>query len=331
MKRILLILVAAGIVLTGAAQTRTQEYMKKIPALPKDSCNATRSSVEGFVSQVSALRDELVTEIEGIREAVDSHMESNADVAEANAMKQMAQMYGMSQADINKLKNAKDMSDADKQALANKMMMQQANMSMDEAKNLSKMSEAGRKAYAEAYAVEAMATAQNDPNQEAKSNNAKNMYQSGVAQQAAISKINEITTRIAALYSPIEKDPERQKMLDRMKAWNNQLTSMMGIVSDGEARIMDSLSLRIQNEQIAYCNKYTPQYRAALRKHLQTVKASMPDYKKFGDINAETTKIQTGIDMPEEGKELASLEAIADYLRALEEVYRYKLYYSDEY
>jgi len=35
--------------------------------------------------------------------------------------------------------------------------------------------------------------------------------------------------------------------------------------------------------------------------------------------------------MPEEGKELASLEAIADYLRALGEVYRYKLYYSDEY
>ena len=97
-----MILVAAGIVHTGAAQTRTQEYMKKIPALPKDSCNATRSSGEGFVSQVSALRDELVTEIEGIREAVDSHMESNADVAEANAMKQMAQMYGMTQADINK-------------------------------------------------------------------------------------------------------------------------------------------------------------------------------------------------------------------------------------
>ncbi len=324
-------MLAAGIVLSGAAQTRTQEYMKKIPALPKDSCNVTRASAENFTAQVAALRDQLVSEIEQIRESVDSHMESNADVAQENVMKQMSQMYGMSQADLEKMKNAKNMSDADKQALANKMMTQQANMTMDEAKNLAKMSEAGRQAYTEAYATEAMATANTDPNQAARNDYARNLYNNNVAQQAAYSKINEINNRIVALYAPVTNDPERQKMLDRISAWNSKLTSMMGIVSDGEARIMDSLSLRIQNEQIAYCNKYTPQYRTALRKHLQIVKASMPEYIKFGEISAATTKSQTGIDMPAEGKELASIEAIADYLRALEGAYKYKLYYSDEY
>lgn len=331
MKKILLIMLAAGIVLSGAAQTRTQEYMKKIPALPKDSCNVTRASAENFTAQVAALRDQLVSEIEQIRESVDSHMESNADVAQENVMKQMSQMYGMSQADLEKMKNAKNMSDADKQALANKMMTQQANMTMDEAKNLAKMSEAGRQAYTEAYATEAMATANTDPNQAARNDYARNLYNNNVAQQSAYSKINEINNRIVALYAPVTNDPERQKMLDRISAWNSKLTSMMGIVSDGEARIMDSLSLRIQNEQIAYCNKYTPQYRTALRKHLQIVKASMPEYIKFGEISAATTKSQTGIDMPAEGKELASIEAIADYLRALEGAYKYKLYYSDEY
>lgn len=324
-------MLAAGIVLSGAAQTRTQEYMKKIPALPKDSCNVTRASAENFTAQVAALRDQLVSEIEQIRESVDSHMESNADVAQENVMKQMSQMYGMSQADLEKMKNAKNMSDADKQALANKMMTQQANMTMDEAKNLAKMSEAGRQAYTEAYATEAMATANTDPNQAARNDYARNLYNNNVAQQSAYSKINEINNRIVALYAPVTNDPERQKMLDRISAWNSKLTSMMGIVSDGEARIMDSLSLRIQNEQIAYCNKYTPQYRTALRKHLQIVKASMPEYIKFGEISAATTKSQTGIDMPAEGKELASFEAIADYLRALEGAYKYKLYYSDEY
>lgn len=323
-------MVAAGLVLTGAAQTRTQDYMQKIPALPKDSCNATRMSVENFVSGVSFLREELVNEIEGIREAVESHMESNTDVAEENVMNQMSQMYGISQADLEKMKNSKDMTAAEKQALANKMMSQQANMTMEEAKNFSNMSEAGKKAYAEAYAAESMAVAKNDPKQSAKNNYASNLYQTNTAQQAAYSKINEISSRIAALYNPIENDPERQKMLDRMSAWNSKLTSMMGIVSDDEAHIMDSLSLRIKNEQIAYCNKYTPQYRSALRKHLQIVKASMPDYKKFGDISAETTKAQTGLDMPAEGKELASLEAIAEYLRSLHEAYKYKLYYPED-
>lgn len=331
MKRILLIMAAACIVSTGAAQTRTQEYMKKIPALPKDSCNITRTSAENFINQVALLRDQLVSEIEQIRESVDSHMEANTATAEATAMKQMAQMYGMSQADLEKIKNAKNMSAADKQALANKMMSQQTNMTMDEAKNLGKMSEAGRQAYTEAYATEAMAAANTDPNQASRNDYARNMYNDNVAQQAAYDRIAEINNRIVALYSPVSNDPERQKMLDRISAWNSKLTSMMGIVSDREARIMDSISLRIKNEQIAYCNRYTPQYRAALRKHLQIVRASMPEYIKFGEISASTTKMQTGIDMPEKGKELSSLEAVAEYLRSLQDAYKYKLYYAEDY
>ncbi len=156
-------------------------------------------------------------------------------------------------------------------------------------------------------------------------------YNNNVAQQAAYDKINDINNRIVALYAPVTNDPERQKMLDRINAWNSKLTSMMGIVSDSEARIMDSISLRIKNEQIAYCNRYTPQYRAALRKHLQIVKASMPEYTRFGEFSAATTKSQTGIDMPAEGKELSSLEAVADYLRALQDAYKYKLYYAEDY
>jgi exosome complex RNA-binding protein Rrp42 (RNase PH superfamily) len=163
--------------MTVTAQTRTQEYMKKIPALPKDSCNITRASAEDFIARVAVLRDQMVSEIEQLRESIDSHMEANAPTAEENAMKQMSQMYGMSQADLEKMKNAKNMSAADKQALANKMMSQQANMTMDEAKNLAKMSEAGRQAYTEAYATEAMATANTDPNQASRNDYARNLLQ----------------------------------------------------------------------------------------------------------------------------------------------------------
>ncbi len=324
-------MLTVALTMTVTAQTRTQEYMKKIPALPKDSCNITRASAEDFIARVAVLRDQMVSEIEQLKESIDSHMEANAPTAEENAMKQMSQMYGMSQADLEKMKNAKNMSAADKQALANKMMSQQANMTMDEAKNLATMSEAGRQAYTEAYATEAMATANTDPNQASRNDYARNLYNNNVAQQAAYDKINDINNRIVALYAPVTNDPERQKMLDRINAWNSKLTSMMGIVSDSEARIMDSISLRIKNEQIAYCNRYTPQYRAALRKHLQIVKASMPEYIRFGEISAATTKSQTGIDMPAEGKELSSLEAVADYLRALQDAYKYKLYYAEDY
>lgn len=331
MKRLLFILLASGIVITGAAQTLTQNYMKQIPALPRDSCNISRNSVEDFKSRVEALKEKLDQEIESIKEAVDTQMESNAGKAQENMMKQMSQMYGISNEDMDKMKNAKTMSAADKQAMANKMMQQQVNMSMDEAKNLAKMSEAGRQAYAEAYATEAMATAKNDPGQAARNNYASNLYQANVAQQEAYSKLNEINNRIADLYAPVKNDPERQRILDRIDDMNKKRYSMMGILSDGEAQIMDSLTNRIRDERIAYCNKYTPLYRASLRKHLQIVKASLPDYQRFGEISAETTKGQTGIDQPEAGKELASLEAISEYLQALKDAYKFKLHYPEDY
>lgn len=330
MKRILLIILAAGFVLTGAAQTRAQEYIKKIPATPNDSCNASRATVQNYVAGVKALRDQLINEIEGIREAVDSHMESNADVTKDKMMKQMSQMYGISQEDMDKMKNAKNMSAADKQALANKMIQQQANMTMDEAKSLSKMSDAGRQAYAEAYATEAMATAKNDPQQAERNNFAGNMMEADAARQDAYLKIQEINNRITAFYNPVSKDSERQKMLDRIDAWNSKLLSMAGIVTDSQARVMDSISVRIRNEKIAYCNRYTPLYRAALRKHLQTVIASMPVYENFGEISAETTKIQTGVEMPAAGKDLTSMEAVAEYLKALQDVYGFNLYFPED-
>ncbi len=229
MKKIILSLVAISIAVLVSAQTKTADYMKKIPALPRDSCNVTKAGAESYKTQISSLEEQLRGEIDNLNEAVDQHMKSNESTAQETAMKQMSQQYGLSEADMEKMKNSKNMSAAEKKAMADKMMQQQTNMSMDEVKNLSKMSDAGKKAYAEAYATEAMATSQTDPKQQAKNENAKNQYQSQVASQQAInSKMSSVGQKIASLYSPIESDPERQKMLDRMEVWHNKIMSMTG-------------------------------------------------------------------------------------------------------
>jgi hypothetical protein len=330
MRKLFLIIMALGIVATATAQSRTAAYMKKLPPLPKDSCNVSKSAVEDFASMVTGLGQELQEELDAIKEMVDTHMAANEENARDNAMSQMSQMYGISKADLEKMRNSKNMSAAEKQALANKMMSQQTNMTMDEAKSVSELSDAGKKAYAEAYAMEAMATQQTDPNQAAKNATARNLYQLTVSQQAANSKVSEIANKISALYTPVDSDPERRAMLNRMAGWQNQLTSMMGIVSDQDARIMDSLSLKLKNEKIAYCTKYTSKYRAALRRHLEIMKASLPDYQNLGNLSAENTKAQTGIEMPAEGKEIPALTAIKEYLEKLRDAYQYKLYFAED-
>jgi hypothetical protein len=200
---------------------------------------------------------------------------------------------------------------------------------MDDAKSLGKMSDAGKKAYAEAYATEAMATNQADPQQQAKNDAAISQYNLVASQQAINSKVSAVGQRIDALYSPIESDPERQKMLDRMDAWHNKRMSMTGI-DYGQGKQMDSLALLIKNEKTAYCNKYTQRYRAALRKHLEIIKSSMPDYQSLGNISAEAIKAQSGIEMPAEGREIPALGAINAYLEKLEAAYQYKLYFAED-
>jgi len=191
------------------------------------------------------------------------------------------------------------------------------------------MSEAGKKAYAEAYATEAMATNQADPKQQAKNDAAKSQYELVTSQQAIGQKLSVIEQKIAALYSPINADPERQKMLDRMDAWHNKIMSMVG-VDYGQGKQMDSLAVLIKNEQKAYCNKYTPRYRAALRKHLTILKTSIPDYQSLGKITADVTRVQTGIEMPAGGTEIPALQAIDTYLDALQDAYDFKLYFPED-
>jgi hypothetical protein len=328
MKKIICSLIAISFAVLVSAQTKTADYMKKIPALPRDSCNVSKAGAESFKTQVSILEEQLKGEIDNLNETVDQHMKSSAGAAQERAMKQMSQQYGLSQADIEKLKN-KNLSAAEKQEIANKMMQQQTNMSMEEVQKMGTMSDAGKKAYAEAYATEAMAANQADPKQQAKNDAAKSQYDMVSSQQAINSKISAIGQKIAALYSPIESDPERQKMLDRMDIWHNKIMSMTGI-DYGQGKQMDSLAVLIKNEKIAYCNKYTPKYRAALRRHLEILKTSLPDYQSMGNITAEVTKTQTGIEMPAECRETFALQAIDGYLEALQDVYDYKLYFPED-
>jgi len=329
MKKIMFFLIAATFTLAAGAQRISNGYLMKIPALPADSCNVTRAGVERFTQQVSALAGQLKDEIDTLNRTVNRHMKANEGSAQERAMKQMSQQYGMSQSDIEKMKNSKNMTAEEKQAFANKMMSQQTNMTVDEAKNLGKMSEAGRKAYAEAYVTEAMATSQADPKQQAQNDALKSQYYLVNSQQATVKKLSAIEQNISALYSPIEADPERQKMLDRIGQWNNKIMSMTGI-DYGQGKEMDSLAVLIKNEQIAYCNKFTPRYRAALRKHLELLKTSMPDYQSLGKITAEVTKVQTGIEMPAGGTEIPALKAIDAYLNALQDAFDYNLYFPED-
>lgn len=310
------------------AQTTPEAFLKKSPALPKDSCGITREAMENFTQEVASQIDEVENEISMLNNKIEAGGTTNEDRAQETALKQMSQQYGMSEEDIAKMKNAKNLSKAEKEALANNMMMKQTNMSMDELKNLSTMDETAKKAYMEAYTTEMMANAQANPKQQPVNNGAKTMQQLMAEQQATTDKIMASSHEIANLYASIETDPSGKEMLKRIENWQNKLMSMTGI-DYGQGKQMDSLSVLIKNEQIKYCNKFTPKYRAAIRQHFSLVKAWIPDYRQLGVITAEVIKTQYGIITPPESAEIGALQAVKEYLNALKAAYKFNLYFPD--
>lgn len=327
MKTSFLFILMVAAVFGVSAQTLTKGFLSQIPALPKDSCNITRLAMEGFQQNVANLISEIENKIEELNNIADQKSEGNEEIAKENAMKQMSQQYGLSQEQMAQMKSGK-MSAADKQALANQVLQQQTNMSMGEVKNMQKMSESGRKAYAEALGTEMMANAQAGQTNQPK-NAGATIHQLITQQQAVMNKINTESQRIGNLYASIEGDAALQKSFQNIDKWHSKMMSMTG-VDAGQGRQMDSLAYLIQAEQIKVCKIYTPRYRSAVLQHLASTKASIPDIYQLGQITAQITKLQTSIETPAESTEIGCLESIKGYLNKLKDACKFKLYFPEE-
>lgn len=327
MKTLVIACVTCFIVASAHAQTLTEKYLKMIPSLPKDTCNITHAVIDKFMAQVSVLSDQINAEKKSLENKADNKMKNSEETARAQTMQQMGQQYGLSQEEMNKMQSGK-MSEADKKAMANKMMQQQTNMSMGEVQNLSNMSETGKKAYAEAYGTEAMATAQIDSNKQKESDKAKNSYELMNEQKSLMAKIEAGNQQIINLYSVIESSPQRLQMLDNIEKMQSKWSAMVG-ADGGQGDSMDSLALRITSEKIKYCSLYTPQYRNALRQHYKILENSIPNHFRSGQITSELAKAQAGVGIPAECAEIGGLEAISEYLDKLENAYQYKLYFPE--
>lgn len=305
------------------SQSTPEAYLAKIPALSKDTCNVSKTSAQLFQDKVRELNGVVVNDLDARKEKRDATMENSEEAFREGATKHMAQQFGISQEDMEKMKNGKNLSEAEKQALANKMMMQQTNISMQEAKNLSKMSDAGKKAWAEAYSAEAMAAAQANPGkQPAGQNMAMNIASLVQSQNAIAQKLALAEQQITGKYQQLENDPQAKVMLEKISAWRTQWGALGG-VDYGQGHKMDSLALLIKNEQIRYCRRFTPQLWKILNEHLAMVKASLPDYRKLADISGQILKAQTGVTSAVTDGDIECLRLVHEYLDRLEGAYSY--------
>ncbi len=135
--------------------------------------------------------------------------------------------------------------------------------------------------------------------------------------------------KFTILYSSLENNAEGQQMLKRIANWKSKWGSMVG-VDAGQGKQMDSLQVLIKKEEIKYCDKFSPLYRAALRTHLSVIKSSLPDYRRLAEITGQIAELQAGIPAAAGGNDITGMNALIDYLSKLNNAYKYKLSYPEE-
>jgi hypothetical protein len=327
MRRVLIILIFMCPVITLSAQYVTESYLNKTPELPGDPCDITLAQVENFTSQVSILSGQVDNAIGEMKRNAGQSAKANEAAYKDQAMKQMAQM-GVSQEEMAKMESGK-MTAAEKQALANKMMMQQTNVSIDEMKAVQGMSDAGKRAYSEALATEMMVAGQTGQVKTSLISNPARLSALIQEQQQTMARISSRSQSLSGLYIAVENDPEGHQMLKRIETWSSKYSLMIGIDA-GQGKQMDSLQTLIRKEQIRYCNKLTPQYHNALRAHLTVIKASLPDYRRLAEVSGQIAEAQTGVPSPTGENDITGMESMKEYLNRLQNAYMYKLYYPEK-
>lgn len=327
MKNLILALLAFGIYCNLHAQPAAADYFKQAPAIPAKNCHITGIQQDAFENAVQALIDKVDADAKERSQQADDYMNAHQDEMKSNMIKKS----GMSDDDIKKLQNGKDLSEAEKNEMANKMLQQKANMSLDEAKNLKNMSKEAQQAWAQGYAAEQMAMAQANPGQvQAANQDNMKQYELLSEQSALRDKVTSQEDALKQQYQALEAEAEAEKaklaielkpLYDELKSINDGEGSTQADV-DHAAKVIK----KIHDRQDLFCEKFTPRMLDYIKQCKTGFESLVPAYDRMEDLQFQIMAAQTGTKLTVAGKGGFSLQAVKQYLTYLSQAYRYKLY-----
>ncbi|MBK6964105.1 MAG: hypothetical protein IPH20_09180 [Bacteroidales bacterium] len=327
MKNFVLTIITLCLTQVLSAQTTAAGYMKKAPGVPADICKSKGGIQDAFEGSVKELSSVIHEDAQNRSEETEKYMKGNEEQMKSNMMKNS----GMSDEDIKRLQNGEEMTDAEVQAMANKMMQQQTNISLDEAKNLSNKSEAEKEAWAQGYTAEQMAAAQANPGQNQGVNQTNMMLYELVSEQSTLrSKVSEMENQLRQQYKALDQEAEVAKaaLENSLKPLYTELNS----INDGEGSTQadvdhaERVIKQIHEKQDAFCLKFTPRMLEFIAQSKESYTKALPDYDRLEEIQFQVTAAQTGTALMTTGKGMYSIQAVEQYLGYLMEAYRYKLY-----
>jgi hypothetical protein len=288
-----------------------------INEMPVITINVCKKEVrEQFLKEVGKLRAELEEEITRRKSETKQNTKGMDEQAAKNMMSQMG--FSVSDADIQKMKTA---SKEEKMAMADKMLQQNMNMSVDEAKKVSKMSKAGQQAWAEGMTTEMMADAQANPDKyKAAQKNSMGIYEMTQEQSQLAQKIQLVTRKFD------EKLEEFNKLKE--KTLNEFEACLIKVAKDYEDKTnfdlgstyAEAIAMQKNACYQTCCGYLTPKYKAILLERFNDMIALGNDYNRMDVLTNELNNATTGANRMVVEPGLTYLEALLDYTLHLQDL-----------
>ncbi|MBK7174611.1 MAG: hypothetical protein IPH84_15600 [Bacteroidales bacterium] len=226
----------------------------------------------------------------------------------------MLGQQGYSKEDAQKLKNADKMSEEEKMAIANQMLMDKMGMDVNDFKKLAEMDTSAQKSWAQGYGTMMMADAMANPqkNQEDQKRY-KDQYDLMSEQKFLIEKIRAAESKYFQQLDTLQvlADTANAQM---SREFNRMYKEIDDCESDGCA---ESIYEQMNQMKKAYCYRFSPDYQKIVYDFRNYLMTSLDTYHELDVVSNQVTESQTGVRNPDYKPGIFAL-SIIDYYAGLE-------------
>ncbi|HCY76767.1 MAG TPA: hypothetical protein DHV28_12675 [Ignavibacteriales bacterium] len=304
-------------------------FLAQFPSSPKSICITDTATIDNYLSQLEIVTSQLDS-LCALRKAA---LELRINKVKPDVEKNIAQEYGLSDADLQKLKNKK-LSAAEKKALTDKMLREKANISMKEIEQLKKMKKEGNKEgirnWAEAYQTQQISEmVSGDSTKTPEMIEFENNFAKNKEINDLMKEQKQILDRIAAVDKRITN-----KMIEFNKEDSIQTEILKQNIEPLEKMLTDdyltndqqqTIYMKIATNRLNYCNKISPMYMDIIKDLRASTEPLIPTYDRLEVVNAEINAKTMGLKEWPIDPGLMQLDAVRSLAHAIAGVFRYTI------
>ncbi len=319
------IFVVALCLFSGQILAQTGEYFySRLPNLPGAVCLVDTAQRGLFARQLSSVS----TQLDEVYSKKKKEVQKEADELRPEMEKKIAKDSGLSDEDIQKLKN-KNLSKEEKKKIADKMMQSKANISMEEIERLKKMSKEGKEAWAEAYSTEIMSSMQSG-------DSVKTEEQIKMEKELEKnSRLNELVKEQTLIVERIHAVDKKyaNKMEELRKEDSIQTVILEAQLEPLRKQLLDYPTKEQQKSiyklmfgyYLNYCNKLSPMNINMIADAKDSLEPLLPEYNRLEELNTEINKIMLGAKDGLNSPGLMQLGAVKSLINIMADAYSYTI------